>query len=115
MTKSGAPRLPRPARAWAMLATKLVKGASKSTGSSHECELGSRGRRAELTAEVAPSSILLDGEAVEMLRVPDSLLGEAQGLGRQIHVLTEMAVELAPARWVGTSRVGSRVLRFGPR
>ena len=33
-----------------------------------------------------------------MLRVPDSLLDEAQGLGRQIHVLTEMAVELARAR-----------------
>ena len=33
-----------------------------------------------------------------MLRVPDSLLGEAQGLGRQIHVLTEMAVEIPRAR-----------------
>ena len=48
-----------------------------------------------------------------MLRVPDSLLGEAQGLGRQIHVLTEMALELARARWVGRSRCGSRDLRCG--
>ena len=98
MTKTGALRLRPPRLAWAMLAIKLVKGASKSTTRLPECELGSRGRRAELTAEVAPSSVLLDGEAVEMLRVPDSLLGEAQGLGRQIHVLTEMAFELPRAR-----------------
>ena len=45
-----------------------------------------------------------------MLRVPDSPLGEAQGLGRQIHVLTEMAFELARARagavirWEGRDR-----------
>ena len=106
MTKSGAPRLPRPARAWAMLATKLVKGASKPTTRLPECELGSRGRRAELTAEVAPSSVLLDGEAVEMLRVPDSLLGEARGLGRQIHVLTEMAVEIPRAREGACNQMG---------
>ena len=106
MTKPAALRLRPPRLAWAMLAPKLVKGASRPTTRLPECELGSRGRRAELTAEVALSSVLLDGEAVEMLRVPDSLLDEAQGLGRQIHVLTEMAFELARAREGGCNQGG---------
>ena len=66
----------------------------------------SSGRRAHGALGVALSSVLLDGEAVEMLRVPDSLLGEAQGLGRQIHVLTEMAVELARATEGGCNQMG---------
>ena len=41
-----------------------------------------------------------------MLRVPDSLLGEAQGLGRQIHVLTEMAFELPRAREGACNQMG---------
>ena len=66
----------------------------------------SSGRRAHGALGVALSSVLLDGEAVEMLRVPDSLLDEAQGLGRQIHVLTEMAVELARAREGACDQIG---------
>ena len=113
MTKQGRVRAPPPPPAWPMLASKLVHVVADLGWLTEEMNPKCRGRRAELTAEVAPSSVLLDGEASKMPWVRGPLLVEAQGLGRQIHVLTEMAVELARARWVGRSRCGSRDLRCG--